>query len=526
MFFHVSITTDEDENEKEKVLFTTRKEHGGSGEPCLYILESGGARPLRGIEIALHSMAKGERSIIVMKPELCFLHGDVDKSCMAKHLMDSSIINPKRDYTADVELLDWIATETYSFPCSKNHFTFKRVTKEGIGWETPREPFTVTVKISGKLVGYNTNVERDMVYSETILTCEIGDGTLPKDLEAGICSMRKEEQASIFCPVTSSHAMFEKGAVMFNLDPTKSIQYSYVEFEVKLLDMLQARDLMGDGKTIKGIIRMGEGEFPIDCPMEDTLVSIVASSRRKGESEWSDIRNTDGDGSIQVHTGMGELPDILDAAVRLMLANEVSILSTTVDKRLQPFIDAKYTEGTQIEIKVELKHFEPSVPLEGLDPKSKLERGKQLKQQGNKLYKENRISLAQSKYKKALVCVGRLFEFEDEDLQMANEIKVSSMLNLAACAQQESEYGEAVKWCEKVMDEYPENSKAYFRRSKAKQSMALFEEALEDLNTMLELDPSLKDEVLREKRVLVKKAKEASERQKKMWFSSLTNKVQ
>ena len=518
---HVSITEDDDEHEK--VLFSTRKEHGGSGEPCLYMLESGGARPLRGIEIALYSMVNGERSIIVMKPELCFLHGDVDKSCMAQHLIHhSSIINAKRVYTADVELLDWSAAEIDSMPCSKNHFTFKRVTKEGIGWETPREPFTVTVKISGKLVGYGMNVDRDMVYSETILTCEIGDGTLPKDLEAGICSMRKEEEACIFCPITSSHAMFQKAAAMFNFDPTKSIQYSYVEFDVKLVDMLQARDLMGDGKTIKRIIKMGDGEFPIDCPMEDTVVSIIASIRRRGESKWSPIRNTDSDGIIQVHTGMGEVPDILDSAVRLMLANEVSVLSTTVDKRLQSFIDPKYAEGTQIEIKIELKHFEPSLPLEGLQPKSKLERGQQLKQQGNQLYKENQISLAKSKYNKALVCVGRLFEFEDEDLQLANEIRVSLMLNLAACAQQESEYGEAVKWCEKVLDEYPENSKAYFRRSKAKQSMALFEEALEDLNTMLELDPSLKDEVLREKRILMKKAKEASERQKKLWFSSLT----
>lgn len=67
--------------------------------------------------------------------------------------------------------------------------------------------------------------------------------------------------------------------------------------------------------------------------------------------------------------------------------------------------------------------------------------------------------------------------------------------------------------------EHPDNTKAYFRRSKARQSMALFHEALEDLDAMIEIDPSLKDDVLREKAILIKAAKDASNKQKKEFRS-------
>lgn len=65
-----------------------------------------------------------------------------------------------------------------------------------------------------------------------------------------------------------------------------------------------------------------------------------------------------------------------------------------------------------------------------------------------------------------------------------------------------------------IFREYPDNTKAYYRRSKARQCMALFREAMEDLETIIEIDPALKDEILREKAMLLKVAKKASEKQK------------
>lgn len=71
--------------------------------------------------------------------------------------------------------------------------------------------------------------------------------------------------------------------------------------------------------------------------------------------------------------------------------------------------------------------------------------------------------------------------------------------------------------------EHPDNTKAYFRRSKARQAMSLFHEALEDLEAMVEIDPSLRNEAKREKAILIKKAKEASKKQKKEFRSFFKN---
>eukprot|EP00889_Picochlorum_renovo_P007050 jgi/Picre1/34080/NNA_001555.t1 len=88
------------------------------------------------------------------------------------------------------------------------------------------------------------------------------------------------------------------------------------------------------------------------------------------------------------------------------------------------------------------------------------------------------------------------------------------MLNLAACCQKNSAFGEAIEWCERALSEHPESTKAYFRRAKAKQSMSLFEEALDDLNQIVKIDSSLEEDVAREKAILRRKARAASQKQK------------
>lgn len=37
---------------------------------------------------------------------------------------------------------------------------------------------------------------------------------------------------------------------------------------------VQVRDMAGDGQVMKRIVRKGEGEFPIDCPLEDSHVRV------------------------------------------------------------------------------------------------------------------------------------------------------------------------------------------------------------------------------------------------------------
>lgn len=445
VFLHVTIAHEKDDS----ILFSTRHEHGGTGEPWLYVLEKASARPLRGIEIAVLSMTAGERSMVVMKPSMCLLHRDVSQSSMAQAMKrNASLIDDTDVYKADVELIAW-RSHTKVIEIDGNSNVFKEEVCDGEGWETPREPYTVTVVVTGRSVVSPFTV----IYPESTITCDIGDGSLPKELEAGICAMRKGEESIIFCPAQTQHPMLQ--ALDLPGTTLPEIQAPYVEFHVKLVDFLQARDLMGEGKTIKRIICKGTGEFPIDCPMEDTSVSIRTKIRKVGTSTWNPLLTQNEAEVLEISTGMGLLPIVLDTAVRLMLLHETSVLKTTFDDDLASHISSKslelFEKGEEVEIEIELDGFKEAVPIEALSPEEKLQRATALKEMGNTLYKQDRVSLAKGKYDKALHCVGKSYEFSGDDSEAAFNLKISCMLNLAACCQKNSAFGEAIEWCERAL---------------------------------------------------------------------------
>ena len=508
------------------VLASTRAELGGPGVPCVYRLNDGRWRPLRGLEIALLAMPVRERSMVVMKPSMCFLHEDVEDSWMARRLR--SMIEGREQesgravegcglrgarfvhatYRADVEMVGWI-DDIVDVDLGGERAAFKRIVSEGSGWETPREPFSVSLRVTQQTV--EQYGEQEVTCAERTIECEIGDGTLSQELEAVVCTMRKGEEAIVLCPETSAAPL-----------AASRLQDRYVEYRVCLLDLTQARDLMGDGKTMKRIVRKGQGEFPIDCPMEDTRVVLRAKIRgRGGETTWSRFMAAAMDGEVEIETGMGDAPLVVDAAVRLMLKGELSILTTVMDDSLRRFCcdqdadeELMFAEGASVDIHVELVDFDASPPIQILEPGEKLIKARKFKEDGNKLYKKGVFPLAKAKYSKAINCLGKGFEFSDEDIDEVIGIKTSSMLNLAACEQQLQAYSEAIQWCERVLEDDTENTKALFRRSKALASLAKFEEALADLDKMLEIDPSL-GEVERERALIRRKMKLAEEKQRR-----------
>ena len=506
-------------------LASTRAELGCPGVPCMYRLNDGRWRPLRGLEIALLAMPEGERSLVVMKPSMCFLHEDVKDSWMARRLR--SMIEGREHeigraaegcglggarfvhdtYQADVEMVGWI-DDVIDVDLDGERVAFKRIISEGSGWETPREPFSVSLRVKQQTV--EQYGAQKVTCAERTIECEIGDGTLPQELEAVICTMRKGEEAIALCPKTPVAP-----------PAAPQLQDSYVEYRVCLLDLTQARDLMGDGKTMKRIVRKGQGEFPIDCPMEDTRVVLRAKIRGRGAAAtWSPFMATAIDEEVGIETGMGDAPLIVDAAVRLMLKGELSILTTVMDDSLRRFCgdqdddEAMFVEGASVDIQLELVDFDISPPIQILEPGEKLVKARKFKEDGNRLYKKGAFPLAKAKYSKAINCLGKGFEFSDEDIDEVIGIKTSSMLNLAACDQQLEAYSEAIQWCERVLEDDTENTKALFRRSKALASLAKFEEALADLDKMLQIDPSL-GEVERERALVRRKMRQAAEKQRK-----------
>lgn len=65
---------------------------------------------------------------------------------------------------------------------------------------------------------------------------------------------------------------------------------------------------------------------------------------------------------------------------------------------------------------------------------------------------QRKSKLARQKYQKAIKLVGGAMEFEsEEEVAAASATRAACLLNLARCAEQELEWGEALGWCTKAI---------------------------------------------------------------------------
>jgi len=250
----------------------------------------------------------------------------------------------------------------------------------------------------------------------------------------------------------------------------------FVEYTVTLLDFLQVRDLAGDGSATKCTLRKGRGEFPADCPMEDTTVQArirvrsVMNDPEDGvelKSDWQPLRQSDGGPSndddpkdreiYEIQTGMGEVPAPVDSALRLMLRGEVSLVTSTYvygygDRDDCPFM-RRVNPDSWLEFEVELVDFEPETNMTMMGPDDKLDRAEKWRRQGNVLFKTARYALARLKYQKALKAINQTLDMEtEEQFSRAKAGKISCLLNLGLCAQRQDKFGEAISWCNKTIE--------------------------------------------------------------------------
>ncbi|KAF3674049.1 Peptidyl-prolyl cis-trans isomerase PASTICCINO1 [Capsicum annuum] len=91
------------------------------------------------------------------------------------------------------------------------------------------------------------------------------DFNVPEGLELGITTMPRGEKAVIY--VKSQY--YSESTLMPVVEGVDE-----VHFEVELVHFIQVRDVLGDGRLIKRRIHDGRGEFPMDCPLQDSLLSV------------------------------------------------------------------------------------------------------------------------------------------------------------------------------------------------------------------------------------------------------------
>lgn len=449
------------------VVESTRSEYGGKGTPIRQVL--GKSKMLLGLLEGLPTMLRGEVAMFKMKPQMHYSEADCPVSPPSSFPRDDEL-------HFEIEMIDFSKVKVVSDDLG----VIKKVIDEGQGWESPREPYEVKAWISAK-TGDDKVILSPKQGEPYFFT--IGKSEVPKGLEMGIGTMTREEKAVIY--VTNQY---------LTESPLMSVAgLEEVQFEVELIHFTQVRDMLGDGRLIKRRLRDGKGEFPMDCPLQDSLLRVHYKGMllNKEKTVFIDTR-IDNDGQpLEFSSGEGLVPEGFEMCVRLMLPGEVALVTCPPDYAYDKFTrPANVPEGAHIEWEIELLGFEMPKDWTGLDFQGVMDEAEKIRTTGNRLFKEGKFELAKAKYEKVLREFNHVNPQDDEEGKVFLNTRNLLNLNVAACHLKLGECRKSIETCNKVLEANPAHVKALYRRGMASMEVGDFEEARSDFEMMLKVDKS------------------------------------
>ncbi|PON41328.1 Peptidyl-prolyl cis-trans isomerase PASTICCINO [Trema orientale] len=462
------------------VVESTRPDHGGKGVPIRNVL--GKSKMILGLLEGIPTMLKGEVAMFKMKPQLHYGEDDCPISVISD---DMGVV--------------------------------KKVITEGKGWESPREPYEVKAWISAKTGDGKEIVSRTQ--GEPFFFT-FGKTEVPKGLEMGIGTMARGERAIIY--VTSQY--LTQSPFMPEVEGIEE-----VHFDVELVHFVQVRDMLGDGRLIKRRIQDGKGDFPMDCPLHDSLLCVHYKGMLLYEENrvFYDTRIDNNGQPLEFSSGEGLVPEGFEMCVRLMLPGEIALVTCPPDYAYDKFPrPANVPEGAHIQWEIELLGFEMPKDWTGMNFQSIMDDAEKIRSTGNRLFKEGKYELAKAKYDKVLREFNHVNPQDDEEGKVFVDTRVSIWftsvpflkllwllfltyinpfgadflfildtknllhLNVAACYLKMGECKKSVETCNKVLEANPAHVKALYRRGMAYMAAGDFEEARTDFQMMIKADKS------------------------------------
>ncbi|KAL0866477.1 hypothetical protein Bca101_045595 [Brassica carinata] len=449
------------------VVESTRSECGGRGLPVRDVL--GKSKMLLGLLEGIPTMHKGEIAMFKMKPEMHYAEKDCPVSAPGNFPKDDEL-------HFEIELLDFAKAKI----ASDDLGVVKKIVNEGEGWESPREPYEVKARISAK----SGDGKVILSHKEEPYFFTFGKSEVPKGLEIGIGTMARKEKAVIY---VRKQYLTESPLMHIAQDLEE------VHFEVELVHFIQVRDMLGDGRLIKRRIRDGRGEFPMDCPLQDSRLSIHYRGMLLNEDKtvFYDSRIENDDQPLEFSSGEGLVPEGFEMCTRLMLPGEIALVTCPPDYAYDKFPRPPgVPEGAHVQWEIELLGFETPRDWTGLDFQTIMNDAENIRSTGNRLFKEGKFELAKAKYEKVLREFNHVNPQDDEEGKVFGDARNMLHLNVAACLLKLGEWRKSVETCNKVLEAKPGHAKGLYRRGMAYMAGGEYEDARNDFNMMIKVDKS------------------------------------
>uniref|UniRef100_A0A8C5M5B1 peptidylprolyl isomerase n=1 Tax=Leptobrachium leishanense TaxID=445787 RepID=A0A8C5M5B1_9ANUR len=246
-------------------------------------------------------------------------------------------------------------------------------------------------------------------------------------------------------------------------------------------------DVLGNDSLKKKVLLAGKR--PGSRPVKGQDVNVHLKVNLEGGEVVVDKE------SLKFTLGDGDVIQALDLCVQLMDLEETALIQS----------DAQYCYGTEgrspdippnakLNLEVTLVEVKDSPDLELLSGQDKLNLANKKRERGNFYYQRAQYVFAINSYDLALKIIDSSSKVDfssDEETELL-DVKIKCLNNLAASQLKLDHFEAALKSCNLVLENQPENIKALFRKGKVLAQEGEYSEAIAILRKALKLEPANK----------------------------------
>ncbi|XP_052851779.1 FK506-binding protein 59 [Drosophila gunungcola] len=378
----------------------------------------------------------------------------------------------------------------------------KEILQEGKGTETPHSGCTVSLHYTGRLVDgteFDSSVGRNEPFE-----FPLGKGNVIKAFDMGVATMKLGERCFLTC--APNYAYGAAGS------PPAIPPDATLIFELEMLGW-KGEDLSPnqDGSIDRTILEASDKKR---TPSDGAFVKAHISGSFGGHVfEDRDVEFDYGEGkAIGIAEG-------LEIALEKMNIGETSRIK----------IQAKYAFGAEgneefkippnsaVEYTVKLLDCGKGLEEWKLSDEERLAEAKAYKEKGTNYFKKENWALAIKMYTK---CKNLLPNTADTNEEV-KKVKVATHSNIALCHQKSNDHFEAKQECNAVLALDESNVKALYRRGQCNLTINELEDALEDFQKVIQLEPGNKaaaNQVI----ICKQKLKESKNKEKKLYANMFT----